>query len=86
MKDRNELPQWTPLGEYGSGPYELEDSTGVTWRLWQVDEPEDLMAPGYRLAPRDDQSKPMFIRADHGLHYVLDVAGNFIVERGEASG
>ncbi|WP_432006336.1 hypothetical protein [Streptomyces parvus] len=82
MKDRTELPQWKSIGEGLLGPFEAEDSTGVTWRLWKADEPE----AGYRLAPREDMSTSLFIRGDHGLHYVLDVAGNFIVTRGEAGG
>ncbi|MEU1071572.1 MULTISPECIES: hypothetical protein [unclassified Streptomyces] len=72
------LPQWTLVGDYGSGTYEAEDPHGVSWRLWLVEQPasDDPLPPGYRLAPRDAPGvSPAFITRKHGLYFAMDKAG-----------
>lgn len=71
------LPQWEMVGSYGSGTFQAEDLHGIIWRLWLMEQPadDDLLPPGYRLAPRDDPSNPTFITRDHGLYHALDMAG-----------
>ncbi|MFJ1650076.1 hypothetical protein ACIOC2_01410 [Streptomyces sp. NPDC088337] len=74
---RGPLPQWDPVGGYGSGVYEAKGPHGVVWLLRLVEQPGDgdPLPPGYRLAPRDDQSNPAFIIREHGLYHALDAAG-----------
>lgn len=74
---RGPLPQWEQIGGYGSGTYETKDPHGTVWRLWLVEQPaqEDSLPPGYRLAPRDDQTNPVFVTREHGLYHALDTAG-----------
>ncbi|RNG26247.1 hypothetical protein [Streptomyces botrytidirepellens] len=71
------LPQWDIIGGYGSGTYEAEGSNGIVWRLWLVERPVDgdPLAPGYRLAPRDNLISATFISGEHGLYHALDQAG-----------
>lgn len=74
---RRPLPQWEPIGGFGSGTYEAKDPGGAVWRLWLVEQPstDDPLLPGYRLAPRDNPTDPAYITAEHGLYYALDLAG-----------
>ena len=71
------LPQWEPIGGYGSGIYEATDPHGVTWRLHLVEQPtiDDPLPPGYRLASRDNPTDPTHITAAGGLYHALDLAG-----------
>jgi hypothetical protein len=71
------LPEWGIVGGYGSGKYEAEDPHGVVWQLWKVEQPDDddPLPPGYRLAPRDNPTTPIFITPEHGLYFALDKAG-----------
>jgi hypothetical protein len=80
MATRGPLPQWDIVGDHSENTYEAEDPHGTVWRLWLDQEPAagDPLPPGYRLAPRDDQSTPAFITAAHGLYRALDEAGTHI--------
>lgn len=74
---RGPLPQWAQIGGYGSDTFEAKDPHGTVWRLWLVKQPAngDRLAPGYRLAPRDNPTDPSFVTAEHGLYHALDTAG-----------
>ncbi|MFE1451894.1 hypothetical protein [Streptomyces olivaceoviridis] len=74
---RGPLPQWEPIGGFGSGTYEAKDPDGTAWRLWLVEQPtgDDPLLPGYRLAPRDSPTDTTYITAEHGLYNALDQAG-----------
>lgn len=80
---RGPLPQWEPIGGYGSGTYEATDPHGSVWRLWLVERPaaNDPLPPGYRLTLRDDPADPACITAEHGLYHALDLAGMRIASR-----
>ncbi|MFC9505344.1 hypothetical protein [Streptomyces sp. NPDC057002] len=67
------LPAWDIVGS----EYEAVTGDGVVWRLWEVTRPadDDPHPAGYRLAPRDDLTDPMFITGKSGLYHALDLAG-----------
>lgn len=71
------FPKWKRVGGPGSRSYEAVDFGGVTWVLWMVEQPQgdDPIPPGYRLARRDDLSRPDHITAKRGLYSALDMAG-----------
>ncbi|MER6109331.1 hypothetical protein [Streptomyces hirsutus] len=77
---RGPLPQWNPIGDYGSGIYEAADPHGTVWQLWRVEQPAagDPLPPGYRLAPLDNPVDPAFVTAENGLYFALDTAGMHI--------
>jgi len=81
--NRGPLPQWEPIGGYGTGTYEATAPNGIVWRLWLVEHPadNDPLPPGYRLAPRDNPTDPAHITAEHGLYHALDLAGMQIASR-----